>query len=124
MSTVQKLATSWAPAAVRKRTYAFGGVGSMPAEAALWVWMWPGVQVTQRNLAEVSIAAGISLKNATAIVMSPEQKGLQLSSYTAGLICQNLLGKYDLIFDYERNRVGVVTQIGQSPLGHEAAKAG
>lgn len=81
------------------------------------------MQVTQRNLAEVSITAGIIQKNATAIVMSPEQKGLQLSSYTAGLICQNLLGKFDLVFDYERSRVGIITKKG-SPKGREAAKGG
>lgn len=65
------------------------------------------VQVTQTTMAEVKLSEELVLKNRSAICMSPTQNGLQLSAYTAGLACQNLIGTYDVVFDYARNRLGI-----------------
>ncbi|GJP43425.1 hypothetical protein CLOM_g2886 [Closterium sp. NIES-68] len=63
--------------------------------------------VRQGNLAIVTIA-GQQLKNVAALFSSAEQGALELSQYTSGLICRNLLSKFDLIIDYPGLRVGLI----------------
>ncbi|CAI5987591.1 unnamed protein product [Closterium sp. NIES-65] len=63
--------------------------------------------VRQGNLAVVTVA-GQQLKNVSALFSTAEQGALELSQYTSGLICRNLLSKFDLIIDYPGLRVGLI----------------
>ncbi|CAI5507010.1 unnamed protein product [Closterium sp. Naga37s-1] len=63
--------------------------------------------VRQGNLAVVTVA-GQQLKNVSALFSTAEQGALELSQYTSGLICRNLLSKFDLVIDYPGLRVGLI----------------
>lgn len=65
------------------------------------------MQAKTGSVAMVEIG-GEKLKNVSALFAREGGGAIELSHYADGLMCRNLFAKFDLLFDYPRQRVGMM----------------